>query len=162
MAKFNPKIYLKDSDKVRLADYRARIVRETNPREPCDNEDLVFEKVENKEDIPKDALYSWYFAPMNVWFFTTADRCKQMVSEDPSYWTKEKLEEFARIEGQLYRNWWNGEVYGYWDIEMIDKHTNKYVVTEEWIKHKSLKAAFKDNVSETVADYTENDFKGVG
>ena len=47
MANFieNPiKIYLKDSDKARLADYRARIVRETSPLEPCDNEDLVFEK----------------------------------------------------------------------------------------------------------------------
>ena len=27
-----PKIYLKGSDKVRLADYRARIVKETNSR----------------------------------------------------------------------------------------------------------------------------------
>ena len=36
------RIYLKDSDKVRLADYRARIVRESNPREPCVNEDLLF------------------------------------------------------------------------------------------------------------------------
>ena len=58
MAKlFNdPRIYLKDSDKVHLADYRARIVREIDPREPCDNEDLVFEKAEDENLIPDNAL----------------------------------------------------------------------------------------------------------
>ena len=105
-----PKIYLKDSDKVRLADYRARIVRETNPREPCDNEDLVFEKADG--EVPAEAIYTWYFAPMGVTFYTTPERCKKMVSEDPSYWTQKKLEEFAKIEGSLYRNWYDGHVYG--------------------------------------------------
>ena len=62
------RIYLKDSDKVRLADYRARIVRETNPREPCDNEDLVFEKAKSIEDVPNDALKAWQFNPTGEWF----------------------------------------------------------------------------------------------
>ena len=43
---------LKESDKVRLADYRARIVKESDPREPCDHEDLVFEKAEDESLIP--------------------------------------------------------------------------------------------------------------
>ncbi len=113
------KIYLKESDKVRLADWRARIVRESNPREPCDNEDLVFEKADGK--VPPKAIYVWYFAPMGVTFYTTPERCKEMVSEDPSYWTEKKLKEFAKIEGRLYRDWWNNHVYGYiiekWDAK---------------------------------------------
>lgn len=130
MAKlFNdPRIYLKDSDKVRLADYRARIVRETNPREPCDNEDLVFEKAKKLEDVPNDALKAWQFSPTGIWFFTTAERCKEMVSEDPSYWTKEKLEEFARIEGKLYRDWYDGHVYGY-IIEKWDEKRREWMTT---------------------------------
>ena len=112
-------IYLKDSDKVRLADYRARIVRETNPREPCDNEDLVFEKANG--EVPSEAIYTWHFAPMGVTFYTTSERCKKMVSEDPSYWTLPKLKEFAEIEERLYRDWYDGHVYGYiiekWDVQ---------------------------------------------
>ena len=104
------RIYLKDSDKVRLASIRARIVRETNPLEPCDNEDLVFEKAD--KEVPSEAIYTWHFAPMNVLFFTTAERCKKLVSEDPSYWTQEKLKEFAEIERQLYMDWYDGHVYG--------------------------------------------------
>ena len=53
----NLRIYLKDSDKVRLADTRIRIVRESDPLEPCDNEDLVFEKAEDESYIPKNALF---------------------------------------------------------------------------------------------------------
>ena len=117
------KIYLKDSDKARLANKRVRIVRESDPREPCDNEDLVFEKAEDESLIPANALMKWKFDCNNehepIWFFTTAERCKKMVSEDPSYWTKKKLEKFARIEKKLYQNWWDGNVYGYiiesWD-----------------------------------------------
>ena len=113
------KIYLKDSDKARLADVRVRIVREIDPREPCDNEDLVFEKAKSIEDVPNDALKAWQFNPTGEWFFTTAERCKEMVSEDPSYWTKPKLEEFARNERKLYQDWMSGHVYGYveekWD-----------------------------------------------
>lgn len=125
-----PKIYLKDSDKVRLADYRARIVKETDPREPCDNEDLVFEKSEDTS-VPEDAIYSWYFAPMGITFYTTPERCKKMVSEDPSYWTQKKLEEFAKIEGRLYRDWYDGCVYGY----IIEKWDEK---RREWMRTSSL------------------------
>lgn len=124
-----PKIYLKDSDKVRLADYRARIVRESNPREPCDNEDLVFEKADG--EVPAEAIYTWYFAPMGVTFYTTPERCKKMVSEDPSYWTQKKLEEFAKIEGRLYRDWWDGHVYGI----VIEKWDAK---RREWMTTSSL------------------------
>ena len=119
------KIYLKDSDKARLADVRVRIVQDTDPREPCDNEDLVFEKAEDESLIPADALYKWKFdcnheyEPM--WFFTTAERCKQMVSPNKKDWTKKKLAEFAKIEKKLYQDWWDGKVYGYveekWDAK---------------------------------------------
>jgi len=137
MAKlFNdPRIYLKDSDKVRLADYRARIVRETDPREPCDNEDLVFEKAEDESLIPKNALHKWKFDCNHehepIWFFTTAERCKKMVSKDPSYWTKEKLIEFEKIERRLYQDWWDGHVYGY----IIEKWDEK---RREWTRISSL------------------------
>ena len=111
-----PKIYLKDSDKVRMADYRARIVRETDPREPCDNEDLVFEKAEDESLIPKNALYKWKFDCNHehepIWFFTTAERCKEMVSKNPADWTLPKLKEFAEIEKRLYQDWYDGHVYG--------------------------------------------------
>ena len=114
----NFKIYLKDSDKARLANKRIRIVRETSPREPCDNEDLVFEKAKSFNDIPDNKLKTWYFAPLGVWFFTTAERCKRMVAEDPSYWTDDKLSTFVKIEEQLYKDWNNGDVYG--------------IIIEEW------------------------------
>ena len=108
-------IYLKASDKARLADYRVRIMREENAREPCDNEDLVFEKAEDEDHIPENALYKWKFQPYGhecIWFFTTADRCKKMVAEDPSYWTLPKLKEFAEIEHRLYEDWHADHVYG--------------------------------------------------
>lgn len=120
------RIYLKESDKVRLADYRARIVKESNPLEPCNNEFLVFEKADGK--VPSNAIYTWYFAPMGVTFYTTTERCKAAVSEDPSYWTKEKLKEFATIEGKLYRNWWDGYVYGY-IIEKWDEKRREWMQT---------------------------------
>ena len=130
-----PKIYLKDSDKVRLADWRVRIVREKFPREPRDNEDLVFEKAESKDSIPKDALYVWKFDGPTTswgdepfWFFTTAERCKKMVSEDPSYWTEEKLKEFAEIEHRLYDDWWCGHVYGY-VVEHWDEKRREWMTT---------------------------------
>ena len=127
------RIYLKDSDKVRLADYRARIVRETSPREPCDNEDLVFEKAEDESLIPSSSLFKWNIemADGPQWFFTTAERCKEMVAEDPSYWTFEKLQEFARIEKKLYENWRDGHVYGY----IIEKWDEK---RREWMTTSSL------------------------
>ena len=130
-----PRIYLKDSDHVRLADYRARIVREVDPREPCDHEDLVFKKVEDEHLIPANALHKWKFdcnfEHEPIWFYTTAERCKQMVSDDPSYWTKEKLEEFEKIEKQLYQNWYDGHVYGY----VIEKWDEK---RREWATVSSL------------------------
>ena len=125
-----PKIYLKDSDKARLADWRVRIVREKFPREPCDNEGLVFEKAESKDSIPDNALYSWKFQPYMhcIWFFTTAERCKKMVSEDPSYWTEEKLKEFAAIEERLYKDWYNGHVYGC-VVEQWDEKRRAWMTT---------------------------------
>ena len=142
-----PKIYLKDSDKVRLADYRARIVRESNPLEPCDNEDLVFEKVDG--EVPAEAIYTWYFAPMGVTFYTTPERCKKMVSEDPSYWTQKKLEEFAKIEGRLYRDWYDGHVYGY----IIEKWDEK---RREWMTTSSLWGMYgKQDILDNLATETD-------
>ena len=124
------KIYLKDSDKVRLANVRARIVKETNPREPCDNEDLVFEKAEDETLIPSNALHRWKFECNHehepIWFFTTAERCKKMVSKDPSDWTKEKLIEFEKIERKLYQDWWDGYVYGI-VVEKWDEKQRKWM-----------------------------------
>lgn len=129
------KIYLKDSDKARLADIRVRILHEINPREPCDNEDLVFEKAEDESLIPANALMKWAFDCNNehepIWFFTTAKRCKKMVAKDPSYWTKDKLEEFARIEKRLYQDWWDGNVYGF----IVEKWDEK---RREWMQTSSL------------------------
>ena len=131
-----PKIYLKDSDKVRLAARRARIVQEINPREPCDNEDLVFEKAEDESSIPENALHKWKFDPNNwrepIWFFTTAERCKEMVSEDPSYWTLPKLIKFEEIEKKLYYDWWNGRVYGYVIEEWDEKNREWVQVSSCW------------------------------
>ena len=128
----DPRIYLKESDKVRLADYRARIVRESDPCEPCDHEDLVFEKAEDESLIPANALLKWKFDCNHehepIWFFTTAERCKRMVSENPSYWTKKKLEEFARIERRLYQDWYDGHVYGY-IIEKWDAKRREWMTT---------------------------------
>ena len=130
----DPRIYLKDSDRVRLADRRARIVREFNPSEPCEHEDLVFEKAEDESLIPANALMKWKFDCNHehepIWFFTTAERCKRMVSEDPSYWTQAKLEEFARIEKKLYQDWYDGNVYGYVIEEWDEKR-------REWKQEKS-------------------------
>lgn len=130
-----PKIYLKDSDKVRLADCRVRIVKENNPLEPCDNEDLVFEKAEDESLIPANALHKWKFDCNNehepIWFFTTAERCKKMVSEDPSYWTLPKLIEFEKTEKKLYQDWWDGNVYGY----IVEKWDDKQ---RKWIQVSSL------------------------
>ena len=121
-----PKIYFKNSDKVRLADCRVRIVRETYPNEPCDNEDLVFEKAEDESLIPANALHKWKFDCNNehepIWFFTTAERCKKMVSEDPSCWTLPKLIEFEKVEKKLYQDWYDGKVYGYIIEKWDDKH----------------------------------------
>ena len=128
----NLRIYLKESDRVRLADCRIRIVKESDPLEPCRNEDLVFEKVEDEHLIPTNALMKWKFdcnyerEPM--WFYTTAERCKQMVSNNPDDWTMEKLQFFAGVEKRLYQNWWDGEVYGY-IIEKWDEKQRKWVTT---------------------------------
>lgn len=146
------RIYLKDSDKARLAHYRARIVRETNPREPCDNEDLVFEKAEDEDHIPKNALYKWEFKPADyyksIWFFTTAERCKEMIAEDPSYWTLPKLKEFAEIEHRLYEDWYNGRVYGY-IIEKWDKKRREWMTTSSLWGMYGAKDLFENLATET-------------
>ena len=130
-----PKIYLKDSDKVRLADCRVRIVKENNPLEPCDNEDLVFEKAEDESLIPANALHKWKFDCNNehepIWFFTTVERCVKLVSDNPFYWTFPKLIEFEKSERKLYQNWWDGHVYGY----VIEKWVEKQ---RKWIHISSL------------------------
>lgn len=132
------KIYLKDSDKVRLADVRCRIVRESNPRSPAENEDLVFEKASHKEDIPKNALFTWkldapkkYWGHEPFWFFTTAERCREMVSPDPAFWTWKKLAEFAKIESKIWQDWCDGHVYGI----VIEKWDEK---RREWTTISSL------------------------
>ena len=154
MSKFNSKIYLKDSDKARLADKRVRIVQETDAREPCDNEDLVFEKAEDESLIPADALFKWSIDVSDgdsVWFFTTAERCKKMVSPDPSYWTFEKLQEFARIEKKLYENWRDGYVYGY-----IVEHWND--AKRKWETDKSLWEMYgAKDVIDNIADELNGD-----
>lgn len=146
------RIYLKDSDKVRLADYRARIVREMNPREPCDNEDLVFRKVEDEHLIPANALYKWKFdcnfEHEPIWFFTTAERCKKMVSEDPSYWTLPKLEKLAEIEKRLYQDWWDGHVYGY-IIEKWDEKRREWMTTSSLWGMYGAKDLFENLATET-------------
>ncbi len=135
-AKNPPKIYLKSSDKARLADVRARIVKESDPLEPCRNEDLVFEKAEDESLIPANALHKWKFDYNHelerepIWFFTTAERCKKMVSDDPSYWTKEKLIEFEKVERRLYQDWWDGYVYGF----IIEKWDEK---RRDWVQESS-------------------------
>lgn len=148
MSKFNSKIYLKDSDKARLANKRVRIVQEMDTREPCDNEDLVFEKAEDESLIPANALFKWSIEMTDgpQWFFTTAERCKKMVSPDPSYWTFEKLQEFARIEKKLYENWRDGHVYGY-----IVEHWND--AKRKWETDKSLWGMYgAQDVIDNIAD----------
>ena len=129
------KIYLKDSDKARLAACRVRIVKETCPREPCDNEDLVFEKAEDESCIPANALMKWQFncnfEHEPIWFFTTAERCKKMVSSNPDDWTLEKLVGFMNEEKKLYQDWWDGNVYGF----IIEKWDNKQ---RKWMQTSSL------------------------
>ena len=145
------RIYLKASDKVRMADYRARIVRETSPREPCDNEDLVFEKAEDEDHIPENALYKWKFQPYgheSVWFFTTAKRCKKMVAEDPSYWTLPKLKEFAEIEHRLYQDWHAGHVYGI-IIEKWDEKRREWMTTSSLWGMYGAKDLFENLATET-------------
>ena len=61
-----------------------------------------------------------------IWFFTTAKRCKEMVSKDPSDWTKEKLIEFEKIERRLYQDWWEGHVYGI-VVEKWDEKQRKWM-----------------------------------
>lgn len=115
MTNFNPKIYLKDSDKARLADVRVRIVRDVNALSPDEYEDLVFDNVEREDDVPANALMKWnvFDGHNTIWFFTTEERCRKLVSNDPSYWTQQKLQEFANIEKKLWEDWRNGNVYGY-------------------------------------------------
>ena len=123
------KIYLKESDAARLANRRIRIVKDDGAREPCENEDLVFAKADCLEDVPNDALKAWQFAPLNVWFYTTAERCKKMVAEDSSYWTPEKLDKFAEQEKKLYEDWFNGNVYGI-IVEMWNARMRRFACVE--------------------------------
>ena len=119
----NIRIYLKESDVPHLAKKRIRIIKEVNPREPCAN--FVFEKVGDESLIPANAIFKWKFDCNNghepIWSFTTAERCKEMVSEDPSCWTQEKLQQFADEEKKLYQAWCDGHVYGF----ICEKWVNK-------------------------------------
>ena len=119
----NIRIYLKESDVPHLAKKRIRIIREVNPHEPCDNEDLVFKKASDESLIPANALFKWSIEMPNGtwWFFTTAERCNKMVSPDPACWTFEKLQEFARIEKRIYESWRDGHVYAF----ICEKWVNK-------------------------------------
>lgn len=129
------KIYLKDSDKVKLADWRVRIVRETSPRSPEDNEDLVFVRVSSKDNVPKNALHSWKLennGPGDTAFFWTNEaRCKKMVSDNPADYTEEKLKYFEKVERRLWTDWLHGNVYGY----VVEKWDAK---RREWMHTSSL------------------------
>jgi hypothetical protein len=125
------RIYFKDSDRVRLADYRARIVRESNPRRPDEHEDLVFVSDKKETYVPENVLMSYgvmFPDGTHETFFTTAERCREMVSDDPSYWTKEKLEYFANVEKKLWKQYLANEVYGY-VIEKWDENRREWVTT---------------------------------
>ena len=153
MTESNLKIYLKDSDKSRLADKRVRIIKESDPLEPCRNEDLVFEKAEDEFLIPADALFKWHIdmVPGEWWFYTTAERCKKMVSEDPSYWTFEKLQDFALLEKKLYENWRDGYVYGF-IVEHWDEKQRK------WVEDRSLWGMYgKEDVLENIRSEVHED-----
>ena len=128
-----------------------------------EKERLAKEEAERKTNAIKLSFYEEVLA-LNKDIISKVDRAKEkpFCTEIETSHYLFKCYPSGRKIGSPDPHGENGEVYGYWDIEMIDKHTNKHVVTEEWIKHKTLKAAFKDNVSEVIADYTENDFKGVG
>lgn len=147
------KIYLKDSDIPRLAARRARIVRELDSREPCDNEDLVFIRVWDKRDIPADAIFSWRFDPQDhepIWFYTTAERCKEMVSPDPSNWTQQKLHGLADSEKQLYKAWDEGRVYGFVIEEWSDVQRNWMTTASVWGMYGS--ESLLENLSEELSD----------
>lgn len=153
MAKFNNlRIYLKESDKVRLADYRARIVKESNPLEPRFHEDLVFTVAEDESLIPANALLKWKFDCNHehepIWFYTTAERCKKMVSEDSSYWTLPKLKTLAEIEHRLYQDWYDGHVYGY-IIEKWDEKRREWMTTSSLYGMYGAKDLFENLAIET-------------
>ena len=154
MAKYAGKIYFESSDKARLADRRLRIVVDVNPLEPCDNEDLVFEKAEDETMIPTNALFTWKFDCNHehepIWFFTTAERCKEMVSKDPSYWTKEKLQHFAEIEKRLYQDWYDGKVFGFVS-EVWNSATRKWDCTAAVYGMYGV-----DELMENIGDYLTN------
>lgn len=146
-------IYLKESDKARLADMRVRIVYDAPAQEPCDHEDLVFEKAKSKDDIPADALMTWKFncSETPMYFFTTAERCKKLVSEDPSYWTQEKLKWFAEQEHKLYQDWYDGHVYGY-VVEKWDSKRREWTVTSSLYGMYGAKDLFDNLAAETDGD----------
>ena len=151
----NIKIYLKESDKARLANVRIRIVRENSPRQPDKNEDLVFVKVDNESDIPENSIYHWHLNLCNdiCYFYTTADRCKQMVSDDPSYWTEEKLKKLAEIERQIWHDWYVGDVYGFVREKWNAKQRKWETISSLWGMYGS------DELIENLKDelYNEND-----
>ena len=142
------KIYLKDSDKVKLADWRVRIVRETDPRSPEDNEDLVFVRVSGKDNVPKNAIYTWQFSPNGGWYYTTEARCKKMVSPDKKYWTKKKLDYFKEVEARLWRDWWDGKVYGY-IVEKWDAKRREWMTTSSLWGMYGAKDLFDNLATET-------------
>lgn len=144
------KIYLKDSDKARLADQRVRIVRESNPRSPEDNEDLVFVKVNNESDIPKNALHSWKLENNGdtAFFWTDEDRCKRMVSGNPANYTEEKLKYFEEVERRLWTDWLHGNVYGY-IVEKWDAAQRKWMQTSSLWGMYGAKDLFDNLATET-------------
>lgn len=168
------KFYLENSDKVRLADVRCRIVRECNPREPQYNEDLVFAVATSKKSIPEDSLYTWQFdfdgKRDPLYFYATALRCRKMIADDPSYWTYEKLVWFAEQEKKLYKDWWEGNVYGIvfeeWNPKQRKFETSKkFVSTWGMYGEDELINVLNDNNNITngtiivyLSDEVENDF----
>jgi hypothetical protein len=71
-----------------------------------------------------------------------------MVSEDTSYWTEDKLKKFAEIEGKLYREWWDGHVYGY-IIEKWDEKRREWTTTSSHWGMYGSKDLFENIASET-------------
>lgn len=129
----NIKIYKTDSENARLANKRLRIVYDRSAERPDKMMDLVFTFTRDEEEVPNDAIYTWDWYDNSdgttYHFYTTEDRCREMVVEDSSYWSEEKLEKFEEEERSLFEDWASGKVFGY-VIEHWDEAQRKFVLED--------------------------------